>query len=202
MRNRLVLLPILLLVSATLVMADVYNNGPTDGRTNAWPINFGFANSESFDVGGSGASITGLDFAAWLFPGDILQTVEVAVTSEEFGGTTYFDQVLTFSQGDCFANDLGFNVCTETANFDLNLPRGTFWLTLNNAVLNNGDPVYWDENSGPSSASQNEIGTIYSEAFTLNGTVNGTGTTPEVSSLLLFGTGVVGLLGTFKRKLL
>jgi len=72
---------------------------------------------------------------------------------------------------------------------------------LQNGSVPNGDPVYWDENSGPSSASENQIGTIYSEAFTINGTVNGTGSTPEISSILLFGTGVVGLAGVLRRKL-
>ena len=69
--------------------------------------------------------ISGLTFGAWLFPGDVLQTVEVSITSAEFGGTTYFDQVLSFTQSGCSGNQYGFNVCTETSsNFStVNLSR-------------------------------------------------------------------------------
>jgi len=201
MLRRLVSVTLLLLASTALpAMADVYDNGPINGTINAWVINFGFTASDSFVVGGGSANITGMEFGAWLFPGDTLETVEVSITSDEFGGTTYFDQVLSFTQSNCALNFADFNVCTETANFNLNLPGGTFWLNLNNAVVNNGDPVYWDENDGPSSASESSIGTTYSEAFTLNGTVNQTGTTPEISSILLFGTGIVGLTGVLRRK--
>jgi hypothetical protein len=199
-RSRFLFLAIVLLATAPIAVADVYNNGPINGQTNAWVINSGFTASDSFTVNGVSANITGLEFGAWLFPGDTLETVEVSITSDEFGGTTYFDQVLSFSQNNCALNFADFNVCTETANFDLNLPGGTFWLNMNNAVVDNGDPVYWDENHGPSSASESNVGTTYSEAFTLNGTVSQTSTTPEISSILLFGTGMVGLMGVLRRK--
>ena len=42
-------------------------------------------------------------------------------------------------------------------------------MNLSNAVVNTGDPVYWDENSGPSLASENSVGTIPSESFTVLG---------------------------------
>jgi len=200
MFSRLVVALLLLVWTVLPAMADVYNNGPTSGESNSWPINFGFASSDSFVVNGTSADITSLQFAAWLFPGDTLDTVEVSITLDEFGGTTYFDQILSTNQSDCSLNPFGFNVCTETANFNLNLPGGTFWVNLGNAVVGNGDPAYWDENSGPSSASENQIGTTYSEAFTLNGTVNQTGTAPEISSILMFGTGIVGLAGVLRRK--
>lgn len=180
--------------------ADVYDNGPTNGSIDAWVINFGFATSDSFIVSGASANLTGLQFASWVLPGDTLASAEVSITSQEFGGTVFFDQTMNFTQSGCVANQFGFEVCTETANFNLTLPGGTFWLTLQNADVPNGDPAYWDENYGPSSASENQIGTIYSEAFTINGTVNGTGSTPEVSSILLFGTGVVGLAGVLRRR--
>ncbi len=97
------------------------------------------------------------------------------ITSAEFGGTTFFDGVVNFTQSGCSGNQYGFNVCTETGSFGpVNLAGGTYWLNLDNAVVNSGDPVYWDENSGPSSASENSVGTIPSEAFTVLG---GTSTT-------------------------
>jgi len=158
---------------------EIYDNGPINGTTDAWTINFGFVVSDSFAVPAGSSGPSGMTFGAWLFSGDVLQTVEVSITSSEFGGTTYFDQVLSFTQSGCSGNQYGFNVCTETSSnvSTVNLAAGTYWVNLSNAVVNSGDPVYWDENSGvgcggqgcPSSASENSVGTIPSEAFTVEG---------------------------------
>jgi len=63
-----------------------------------------------------------------------------------------------------------------------------------------GDPVYWDENSGPSQAFQNTLGSIPSESFTITGIIS-EGTTPEPSSILLFGSGILGLASILRRRL-
>jgi hypothetical protein len=151
------------------VAQDIYDNGPTNGTTDGWTINFGFAVSDSFTLS-SGATVGGLNFAAWVEPGDTLQSAEVSITSSEFGGTSFFDQTVSFTQSGCVANQYGFNVCTESSTFSgPSLNAGTYWLNLSNASTAAGDPVYWDENSGPSSASENSIGTVPSESFTLVG---------------------------------
>ena len=71
---------------------------------------------------------------------------------------------------------------------------------LANAVVSTGDPVFWDENSGPSQASESSVGTIPSEAFTINTSGGEGGTTPEPSSIMLFGSGILGLAGVLRRK--
>jgi hypothetical protein len=76
-----------------------------------------------------------------------------------------------------------------------------YWLNLANASVASGDPVYWDENSGPASASESALGTIPSEAYTVNTGSSGGGTTPEPSSIMLFGSGILGLAGVLRRKL-
>jgi PEP-CTERM motif len=65
----------------------------------------------------------------------------------------------------------------------------------------------------PSQASESAIGTIPSEAFTITCsgcycfsdrsgcTLEPGGGTPEPGSILLFGSGVLGLLGVLRRKL-
>ena len=187
----------------------LYENGPINGQTDAWTINFGFAMSDSITISTGPSTITGLSFGTWLFAGDNLQSAEVSFTSEPYGGTTYFDQVVSFTASGCFVNNYGYDVCQETGTFSgFTLNNGTYWLNLLNAVSAQGDPVYWDENSGigchslgcPSEATGGGAsGTLPSEAFTLLGTP-GTATTPEPSSLMLFASGAVGVAAILPRK--
>ena len=206
MKLRIASLSLLVLcLAAVPAMAQtVYSNGAINGTTDAWTINFGFVVSDTFTT--SGGSVNGIAFGAWAFTGDVLQSAEVQISSAEFGGTIFTDQVVNFTQSGCSGNQYGFNVCTETASLSpVNLAAGTYWLNLDNAVVNSGDPIYWDENSGPSSASENSVGTIPSEAFTVLGgtstTSSTTQTVPEPSSIMLFGSGILGLAGVLRRKL-
>ena len=113
---------------------------------------------------------------------------EDSFSDDLFDGTVNLTQILN-----CFSNNFGFNVCEETANFaPVGLNVGNYYLTLENATTANGNPLYWDENSGvgcmsngcPSLAQENTLGTIPSEAFTISNTGSfdvtvTTGTTPE-----------------------
>jgi len=190
----------------------IYSNGPINGTTDAWTINSGFVVSDTFTTSGNLPTTSALSFGAWLMPGDILESAQVSITSSEFGGTTFYNQVVSFTQSGCSSNQFGFNVCTESTGFfglgPVNLVGGTYWLNIANAVVNTGDPVYWDENSGPSSASENSVGTIPSESFTISycectttTTSSSTGTVPEPSSTWLLGSGILAVAGVLRRKL-
>jgi len=200
------------LLSAPAFAQEIYNNGPINGTTDAWTINFGFAVTDTFTVSSGNGNVGGLAFGAWTFPGDVLESAEVSVTSEAFGGTTYFDQVVSFAQSACSLNQYGFDVCTETGFFNgPNLANGLYWIELQNAIVNDGDPIYWDENSGvgctspgcPSIAETqcingNQVGCIPSESFTVLGTQSGT--VPEPSSFVLFGSGFLAVAGFLRRR--
>jgi uncharacterized repeat protein (TIGR03803 family) len=158
---------------------NAYDNGPVNGQVDAWTINFGFSTTDTIQVSG-GASPTGLNFWAWLIPGDTISNVQVSIGSTPFG-SDLFNGVVNLTQSDCFSNDFGYNVCQESSNIT-NGPmlNGNAWVTLQNANVPSGDPVYWDENSGvgcqspgcPSEAQENTVGTIPSEAFTMVGSVS------------------------------
>jgi len=89
----------------------LYNNGPINGTTDAWTINFGFIVSDSFIVTqGNGTPITGMSFGGWLNEGDTLESAEVSITSGINGGTSYFDQTVTFTQSGCSLNQYTYDI--------------------------------------------------------------------------------------------
>lgn len=210
----LLVLVALLLITTAASAQTLYENGPINGQVNAWTINEGFSLGDTFFLSNPTSTVTGLAFGVWLTPGDVLQSAEVSITSDVLGGTTYFDQDVTFTASGCFENTFNYQVCTETGMFNgPTLNSGTYWVNLQNAITTDGNPAYWDQNEGvgcnspgcPSIASNGSIldATIPSESFSVLGTSSGTGTgtTPEPGSLLLFASGTVGTITLLRRKL-
>ena len=199
-----------LTLAAVPAWAD-YENGPINGTTDAWTINFGYVVSDSFAW--CTCPITGFQFGVWEFPGDVMSSVDWSVTSQENSGALYGSGTASGANlSDKFVstNQYGYNIDLITVTgLAFNMNAGTYWLNLENAAVPSGDPVYWDENSGagcqsqgcPSSASESAVGTIPSEAFTINAPAGTSGSTPEPSSFLLLGSGILGMAGLLRRKL-
>lgn len=189
---------------------DIYDNGQIIGRLGSWSISPGSVTSDSFAFDDGNNTITGLEFGAWLTPGDVLQSVEISITDQPMGGEVFFDEQVNISQLSCFSNNQGFNVCQESASFNgPTLGDDNWWLHLTNAHTADGDPVAWDQNDGigcrgggcPSEAYFNGTETIPSEAFTVLGTRLGGGNAPEPASVLLFSSGLIATIGFARRKL-
>ncbi len=203
---------VVLLIASPVAAQVLYDNGPINGQTNAWTISNGFVIANSFTISMGNSTLNGLSFGAWVSPGDVVQSVGVLISSQPLGGgTIYFNQQIGLTQSACFSNQYGFNVCTETGGFSgPSLENGTYWLNLENATVADGDPVYWDENSGidcqsegcPSQACEGNCEeSIPSEAFTVLGSSSGTGSVPEPGSLALVGCGVFAVVETLRRRL-
>ncbi len=192
-----------LMLAAVPAVADaLYDNGPYNGTTDAWTINFGFSVSDSFTVAAN-SSIEDLHIVYWdASSTDLLTTVDMAIGSTSFGGTS---QRLSLVVNQFIStNQYGYFLYQADYSF-ANIPwSGAGYVTLSNACTTSGcsvsNPIYWDENSGPSTAYENTLGSIPSEAFTLSGGCCGP-PVPEPSSILLFGSGVLGLAGVLRRKL-
>jgi PEP-CTERM motif len=200
-----------LVLAVAPAMADtLYSNGPYNGTIDAWTINFGYPVSDSFLVANN-SSIQDLHFVYWdASITDVLTTVDMQIASTSFGGSpqTLSGVTNTFLE----INLYGYAIFQADYTFAGVPWSGAGFVTLSNACTISGcsvsQPIYWDENDGigcpspgcPSTAYNSSIGSIGSESFTLTGTT-GSGTTPEPSSILLFGSGILGLAGVLRRKL-
>ena len=192
-----------------------YDNGPINGTTDAWTINFGYIVSDTFVAGGPLFACFGcnLTFGVWEFPGDVLSSVQWSITSGENSGTVFGSGTASGANlTDTFisTNQFGYDIDKITVTgLNASTTSGTtYWLNLQNAAVPSGDPVFWDENSGagcgglngtgqgcPSSASESAVGTIPGEPFTVN-----SGYFPEPSIILLFGSSALCLVGMRRRK--
>jgi uncharacterized repeat protein (TIGR03803 family) len=153
----------------------LYRNGPISGicdiqgcTVDAWTVNLGYTVTNS--IGGSGG-VSSATFAFWLFPGDTVTSVDWALGTTPFGsdiasGTASGSNV---SQQLISSNQFGYSIYSVTINGLYGGVSSGNWLTLANAAVPTGDPVYWDENNGPSAAQESAIGTIPSESFNLSG---------------------------------
>jgi hypothetical protein len=183
-----------------------YDNGPVNGQVDAWNVSSTFAVSDSFTLNPE-TQINNISFWAWLVPGDAAVSVGIAIGNQGyFSNNIYDNPAVSLTQAACTTNELGFDVCHESATINVQPPAGNYWLTLSNGVTAELGSMYWDENSGvgctslgcPSLANDNSLGTIPSEAFTVSG--GPSPTTPEPGSIMLFGSGILGLAAVLRRN--
>jgi len=220
MRNKLG--AILFVCCACLKAGTIYSNGAVNGQLNAEAINGGIVTTDSFSVS-SAAIATGVTFATWRdVSSDVFTTIDWAITSTDFGGTTFASGSASVAETFLFNNSEGVAVFSDTFSLpNLNLAAGTYWLQLGNAVMENSvgavvnASLFWDENNGPSAAFQQIDGTVIeslansdlpnttgSETFSIAGTIQSSAVPEPATVWLTLGAFPALLLSIFfKEKL-
>jgi hypothetical protein len=207
----------------------VYTSGPSTYGMDAWDVSY-WGVSNEFTLT-QAATITGFTFDAWVVPGDALisegYSFGSAMFTDSFGSGTAITTGVNDNIPPFYAPNLDTDVDVYTYSASIapvSLSAGTYFFTLQTGTMsptsNTNDGINWDENDGSSIGYEswlesNGYGSIGDfdcnvegycnvsggDALTGGETFTFTNTTPEPSSLLLFGTGVVGLAGMLRRKL-
>ncbi len=201
-----------LMLAVTPATAGTYSSGPPNGNIASWSINFGGAVSDSYTlVPPTDAHM--LDFVYWdVSNTDLLRTVDVQFGSSPFGGSasTLVVALNTPLLGGA-PNTFGFYVFDATIDGLGGMPPAG-WMTLSNACTTgcsgpNDPTIGWDECTGGGCAGQaftlaadgGDMTSIPAESFSLTGPG---GTTPEPSSIILLGSGILGVAGVLRRRLM
>ena len=226
MKIRITTLSLTILCLALSVPAfagQIYNDGPTNGTYSLLTIDgtlsgqFNQSISDGFVAASSGTG-TEVFFAEWVLSGEVPTGVTWAIGTENFGGTltagANFGTTLLCTNGSPFNGGLcagshGYDVYESHFTISDSFTAGdTYWLTLTNATDNQSEGINgWDLNNGPATCDV-ETGAIVpggggacgvgGESFTIT---SGAPSTPEPSSIMLLGSGILGLAGVLRRKL-
>jgi hypothetical protein len=197
-----------LALAAPAFAGVIYTDGPTDGTNGLWidgpnPGPFNQSISDGFVATASGTAYS-LDFGLWVIAGTTPTTVSWWLGTTAFGSD--ISSGSTAQVGYTFLlNTRGYDVYdAHVAGLSGSLSAGgSYWLTLGNANNSGGDQLdAWDINNGPANC-QFAVGGVPQggcgyggEAFTINSSP-----TPEPGSMMMLGTGVLGLAGVIRRKI-
>jgi hypothetical protein len=217
LKMRIATLSLVVLCLALTASAQIYNDGGIDGNDNAFFVTGPAANNflgtnQDISNGFLAAGGTGhqLDWGEW--------SVGTPTTSNWSIGTTAFGNDVasgTATAADLhykFTNALGYGVYDVNIPINVSFTAGnTYWLTISNATDAAADGTQaWDipngGSGGPATCNFRQSGTNFGncglggESFTIGNATGGT--TPEPSSIMLFGSGILGLAGVLRRKMI
>jgi hypothetical protein len=212
---KLVVLSLTLLclaLAAPAFAGVIYTDGPTDGTTNAFFIDgpnpgpFSQSITNGFVATTSGTA-SSLDFGVWVPAGLTPTAVSWWLGTSPLAGDISSGSTAQVSYTFLLTNGFGYDVYdAHVAGLSGSLTAGSsYWLTLGNANDSGGTQFdAWDMNNGAATCDFAVGGVLQGgcgapgEAFTIN---SGGGTVPEPGSMMMFGTGVVGLAGLLRRKI-
>ena len=194
-------------IAAVPALADtvLYNNGTASSyTTQAYEVSGGWFVTDSFTLA-QASVVDWANFGIWLLNGATLTGLDWKITNSAntvlaSGSATDLDGPLVGTA--VIAGVTDYNIYQDSTSIaDLSLGAGTHYLELYDAtstlVLGQGE-VLWDVSNGSSTA-VDLLGSVPSETFEILGP---SAATPEPSSILLLGTGLAGLGGFLRRRLM
>ena len=199
---------VLSLCLASSAYANVlYSNGPVDGTTGAYFLDFRTV-SDQFNP--SGSTMTGFDIALWVSPGSVPVQFDWRVGTLPFDGslgsaTAIIGRGVTASLLCTSGSSYNGGICGRNNDFDIYWVSVTTsaitvgngdWLTLGNGGDSSGLGIAWDVNSGPSPAAYSSNGAIPSESFD----ITGQSAVLEPGTSMLLAGGFLGLAALLRRK--
>jgi len=200
-RITLLLLTVLCLtvVGVPAMAKVIYSNGGPGAASDFWDIGGDASTSNTFTCTQTSCTPTGLLFYGTNAPFSPGETIAFSITSGENFGINYGSGLSILPSTAIPCNGLGQCIYNVSLAGTLALSSGTYWLNLTEGQPGLG---WWESPFGTSQASHTGPGgaTIFNitgEAFTINGT-----TVPEPGSFLLLGSGILGLAGMLRRKLI
>jgi hypothetical protein len=174
----------LVLAAPAIAGTTLYDNGPIKPNALGYTINSGYQVADSFTLS-QASTVTGFTAGLEVSPGDLPKSVSYCISATPLGcdrarGTVTSDNgTLTnvcFSCGEDLYESTGSIV-------PVNLPAGTYYVTLKDGVTKQGNELYWTENDGTGCTGDNGTGggcpsiaydylkdPIESEAFQILGT--------------------------------
>ena len=213
----------ILCLALTGVAQTIYNDGGIDGNDNAFfitgPNNPNFIGSFQDISNGFVAAATAtpghLEFGEWIASGFTPSSIGYELGTTAFGTDVGVGTVALNSGNShfLFTNADGYDVYDITVEItSAEMTAGNeYWLSLSNASDSQGNnsTEAWDipngGSGGPATCNFRQSGTNFGdcglggESFTLGGCCPPP--VPEPSSIMLFGSGILGLAGILRRKL-
>lgn len=212
-------------MEAATLLYDNTNNFTNELDVDARTINFGYSVADSFTLS-SASTVQSVNFWLWETAGsasDDLESVQWSIitatsnTDPLSGGTVLASGTADGPGTFVETNGDGYNIYEESFSTSVALAASTtYWLILQGAVTNSGNPIYWDQSDGPSVAYQASGGvdtalfncgnpsanTSCSQSFEIFGTTNSSipSGVPEPGTLTLLGGGLALIAGFAFRK--